>query len=58
MAISKKRKEFIWSEIPKLINFNILEKSIKTVSLNELLNIYPSMLEGKLSNKILVDVNK
>ena len=58
VAISKKRKEFIWSEIPKLINFNILEKSIKTVSLNELLNIYPSMLEGKLSNKILVDVNK
>ena len=58
VAISKKRKEFIWSEIPKLINFNILEKSIKTVSLNELLNIYPCMLEGKLSNKILVDVNK
>ena len=58
VAISKKRKEFIWSEIPKLINFNILGKSIETVSLNELLNIYPSMLEGKLSNKILVDVNK
>ena len=58
VAISKKRKEFIWGEIPKLINFNILEKSIKSVSLNELLNIFPSMLEGKLTNKILVDVNK
>ena len=58
VAISKKRKEFIWGEASKLINFNILQKSIKTLSLNEVLDIYPSMLEGKLSNKILVDVNK
>ena len=58
IAISKKRKEFVWGEVSKLINFDILEKSIKTVSLNELLSIFPSMLEGKLSNKILVDVNK
>ena len=58
VTVSKKRKEFVWGKIPKLINFNILEKFIKTVSLNELLSIFPSMLEGKLSNKILVDVNK
>ena len=58
VAISKKRKEFIWGEVPKLIDFNILEKSIKVIGLNELLNIFPSILEGKLSNKILVDVNK
>ena len=58
VAISKKRKEFIWREIPKLIDFKILEKSIKIVSLSELLKIFSSMLEGKLSNKILVDVNK
>ena len=58
IEVSKKRKEFIWGEVPKIINFEVLEKSIKTVSLDELLNIFPSMLEGKLSNKILVDVNK
>ena len=58
VAISKKRKEFIWGEVSKLINFDILEKSVKVVGLNELLSIFPSMLEGKLSNKILVDVNK
>ena len=58
VAISKKRKEFIWGEVPRLIDFNILEKSIKVIGLNELLNIFPSILEGKLSNKILVDVNK
>ena len=56
--ISKKRKEFVWGEFPALIDFNILEKSIKTVGLEELLKTYPQMLEGKLSNKILVDVNK
>ena len=58
ITVSKKRKEFIWGEASKLINFDTLEKSIKTVGLNELLNIFPTMLEGKLSNKILVDVNK
>ena len=58
VAISKKRKEFIWGEVSKLIDFKILEKSIKTVSLSELLDIYHSMLDGKLTNKILVDVNK
>jgi hypothetical protein len=35
-----------------------LEKSIKTVDLNELLDVFPEMLEGKLKNRILVDVNK
>jgi len=58
VAVSKKRKEFIWNEASKLIDFKILEKSIKTVGLNELLDIFPKMLEGDLSNKILVDVNK
>ena len=56
--ISKKRKEFVWGEFPGLVDFNILEKAIKEVSLNELLEIYQSMLDGKLSNKILVNVNK
>ena len=58
VMISKKRKEFIWGEVSKLIDFSILEKSIKVVSLNELLDIFPNILEGKSFNKILVDVNK
>ena len=58
IVVSKKRKEFIWEQVPKLINFEILEKSVKTISMKELLDIFPSMLEGKMSNKILVDVNK
>ena len=56
--ISKKRKQFVWGEFSNLIDFNVLEKSIKTVGLEELINIYPDMLVGKLKNKILVDTNK
>jgi len=56
--VSKKRKEFVWGEVPNLVDFKILEKSIKVVGLNELLNIYPDMLKGSLPNKIVVDVNK
>ena len=56
--VSKKRKEFVWSEVPKLVDFKVLEKSIKIVGLNDLINIYPDMLKGSLPNKILVDVNK
>ncbi len=56
--ISKKRKEFIWNEFPGLLDFDILEKSVNTVGLDDLLNIFPDMLHGKLKNKIVVDVNK
>ncbi len=56
--ISKKRKQFVWGEFPGLIDFSVLEKSIKELSLEELLEVFPNMLEGKLNNKILVNVNK
>ena len=56
--ISKKRKEFVWGEFPGLLDFDILEKSVNTVGLEDLLNIYPDMLQGKLKNKIVIDVNK
>ena len=56
--ISKKRKQFVWGEFPGLIDFTILEKAIKELSLQELIDTFPLMLEGKLQNKILVDVNK
>ena len=55
--ISKKRKEFVWGEFPGLIDFNVLDKSIKEIGFDELLNTYQIMLEGKLSNKILVNTN-
>ena len=57
-VISKKRKEFVWGEFPALLDFDILEKSVNTIGLDELLNVYPDILKGNLKNKIVVDVNK
>ena len=56
--VSNKRKEFVWGEVPSLVDFSIIEKSIKIVGLEELLTVFPEMIEGKLKNRILVDVNK
>ena len=58
VALSKKRREFVWSQVSNLIDFKLLEKNIKTVNLEELLEIFPDMLNGKISGRILVDLNK
>ena len=55
---SIKRREFIWSEAANLIDFDLLEKSIQTVSLEELIDTYPKILKGEISGRILVDLNK
>jgi acrylyl-CoA reductase (NADPH) len=55
---SIKRREFIWSEASKLIDFDLLEKSIVTVSLEELLETYPKILKGEISGRVLVDLYK
>jgi len=55
---SKKRREFVWSEVSKLIDFEKLDQSIKTISLEELLNIYPKMLKGETSGRYIIDLNK
>ena len=55
---SIKRREFIWSEASKLIDFDLLEKSILTVSLEELLETYPKILKGEISGRVIVDLNK
>ena len=56
--ISKKRREFIWSQVADLVNFKLLEKNIKIVNLEELIDIFPSMLKGETFGRILVDPNK
>ena len=58
VSTSKKRREFVWGEATKLIDFEKLEQSIKTISLEELLNIYPKMLKGETSGRYIIDLNK
>ena len=58
VTASIKRREFVWNEVKSLIDFEQLEKSIKTVSLGDLIDIYPKMLKGETSGRYIVDLNK
>ena len=55
---SIKRRQFLWGESSKLIDFALLEKSIKEVNLEELLNIFPKMLEGKTTGRYIINLSK
>ena len=55
---SIKRREFIWGEASNLIDFDLLEKSILTVGLEELIETYPKILKGEISGRVLVDLKK
>ena len=55
---SIRRRGFIWGEASNLIDFNVLEKSVLTVSLEELIETYPKILKGEISGRVLVDLNK
>ena len=55
---SIKRREFMWGEASKLIDFELLEKSVLTVGLEELIETHPKILKGEISGRVLVDVNK
>ena len=55
---SIRRREFIWGEASKLIDFDLLENSIQTVNLEELIETYPKILKGEISGRVLVDLNK
>ena len=55
---SIRRRQFIWGEASKLIDFDLLEKSISIVGLEELIETYPKILKGEISGRVLVDLNK
>ena len=58
VMVSKKRREFVWSQVADLVDFNFLAKHIKIVNLEELLNIFPNILKGQISGRVLVDLSK
>ena len=55
---SIKRREFLWNEASKLINFDLLNQSIKEISLDGLLDVYPKMLKGETSGRYIINLNK
>ena len=55
---SIKRRKFLWEEAAKLIDFELLDKSIKEIGLDELNDVYPKMLKGETSGRYIVNLNK
>ena len=55
---SIKRREFLWNEADKLIDFNKLQTLTKDLSFAELLDIYHRLLEGKFFGRAIVNPNK
>ena len=58
VTASIKRRDFVWNEVKSLIDFEKLEKSVKIVSLEDLIDIYPKMLKGETSGRYIVDLKK
>ena len=58
VTTSIKRREFFWNEAKDLIDFEKLKKSIKIISLEDLMDIYPKMLKGETSGRYIIDLNK
>ncbi len=55
---SIKRREFVWNEAAKLIDFSKLKSFTKELSFTELLETYPKLLKGELFGRAIVNPNK
>ncbi len=55
---SIRRREFIWNEASKLIDFNKLKSLTKELSFNDLLDTYPKLLKGEYFGRAIVNPNK
>jgi len=55
---SIKRRQFLWNEASKLIDFDLLDQSVKEVNLEGLLEVFPKMLKGETLGRYIVDLNK
>ena len=58
IQVSMKRREFVWSQVERLVDFNVLEEIVQVVNMEEIINIFPKMLKGQTSGRIVLDVNK
>jgi alcohol dehydrogenase/acrylyl-CoA reductase (NADPH) len=58
VTASMPRRQFLWSEASKLINFELLNKSVKEISLEDLKDIYSKMINGETSGRYIVNLNK
>ena len=52
------RRQFLWNEASKLIDFELLSKSVKEISLEDLKDVYLKMLKGETSGRYIVNLSK
>ncbi len=55
---SIKRREFVWSEAAKLVDFTQIESFTKELSFTDLLETYPKLLKGEYFGRAIVNPNK
>ena len=55
---SIKRRQFLWNESGKLLDFETLNKSVKEINLEEVIDIYPKMLKGETSGRYIINLDK
>ena len=55
---SLKRREFVWNEASKLIDFSKVQGFTKELSFNELLETYPKLIKGEFSGRAILNTNK
>ncbi len=55
---SIKRRQFLWNEAGKLIDFEVISKSVKEINLEEVIDIYPKMLKGETSGRYIINLSK
>ena len=58
VTASTPRRNFLWGEASKLINFELLKKSVKEINLEELIEVYSKMLKGETSGRYIINLNK
>ena len=55
---SMRRREFVWNEAAKLIDFSKVTSFTKELSFNELLDTYPKLLKGEFTGRAIVNTSK
>ena len=55
---SIKRRQFLWNEAGKLLDFETLGQSVKEINLEEIIDIYPKMLKGETSGRYIINLDK
>tara|TARA_Y100001970_G_scaffold197916_1_gene240795 strand:- start:1365 stop:2369 length:1005 start_codon:yes stop_codon:yes gene_type:complete len=58
VTASIRRRQFLWNEASKLIDFELLEKSVKEITLEDLKDVYIKMLKGETSGRHIINLNK